>query len=116
MKVRRRIVLCIVCGLGIVASSLFLFPESPTDEEIGRALSTTIVERLNLSDAPAGDAVEIILQAYREQHPEMPELRVVSHRLETAEGESLDPLTYLTVTMDLRGIPADTALEYVSYC
>jgi hypothetical protein len=113
MKTRRRIVICAVCVLGIVAASFLLFSTSPTDEEIGRALSTTIVKRMNLKDAPARDAVEIIRQAYREQHPEMPDLRVVIHPSKN-NGKFVDTLGN-TGSLDLRDVPADIALEYVCY-
>ena len=89
---------------------------SPPEAAIRAALASTVVDHFSFADAAPVDAVAVILKALHEQHPDLGHVSVITHSRVTTDGVSTDLLANRRLTCDLRRLPADTALIYVTRC
>ena len=98
----------------MAVAAVFLSRPVP-EATIRAALASTTVDRLSFHDEPAREAVTVIVEAFRHQHPVLRSVRVVSHPFTTADGSIHDPLAAPVLPFDFSNIPADEAFSWVAY-
>lgn len=93
-------------ALGVVgALALLVQAQRPDAREIGAKLRATVLPRLSLDGMPCAQAIDLVMNEVRREHPELRHVPVI-YRVEPGTKA-------LRVTLQMSDIPADMALKYI---
>jgi hypothetical protein len=90
----------------VLAVAAIFWPRALPEATIRQALASTTLARFTFEDAPLADGLNVIIPAFREQHPELRKVRVISHFSAADASANIGRFT-----CDLRDVPADYALS-----